>query len=916
MSNWKKHIGRENRKEVSPFDIIFLFTSLFLIIKFILELILKTIAFLINGFIKIIGKITSQNTERNTNKYNTNNETNNLINNNDIKNTYDDNNDNSSNIVVENNNERNIDNFKKAEEKNSEHIQQKKSLDSEKTNIVVSTQNTIKENEYKIENDFKIIDKENLSESKKMLDYYTNELLNKIYDDFKIIGIAYETIDKYKFIILDLKCINCGRTIRKRAYNFFLDKKKCTCFYQKKIEWDKFCNTSCFNDFDNFMNDCKKNMALQHFVINPNKKISKQNILHGTYSDLKNFYKSNPNIYNEVFNEKSREDEIKCPNCGCNIKKSEKKGNLPTCQNCSAMIYDTKNYRYELLVKHLYRKKELDTLYELNMGLISFSCSYSEENKYIHIYNTYDNSLSSKYIILNDELYKCGFSKVKVMNAYYMIGNYTLYLNGKGFVNFDNIYFNFNNKNTAPIIFYQKNDDFLEWVSDEKILYDKDLDEIIFICFEKSNNNNITLNYYKNDILIDKYVGIIDVIKRLPNYCLLIKLNNNEKKMFSILNNQWYEYNGQQTDVINFENTNTNISIDMNSNLISDNIKNILKNIKRINNKKYKRVFFQKKQNKNNLILQKYLEKNFKIEKIKNEFDDDKEEIYYTLIDRDDKEAISFVEYITSKNYYDRDIIGGATIYDCLIDDVFKCLLYKINFKNKLAKIINENLLFIFEDDGKKKYIISSIYDTYSPSNINSEKIINKLLKKYNTDEIGLFSILLYKYGEELAFHLPKNETFEYVNSNGSIIFRNHSITDENKKKYDLIYESLDIEEVKWKSEFTMFKLIKLYFDDAIFQYKFKELGLQSLDVYVPSVNIGFEYQGIQHYETVDIFGGEDELKKRIENDKKKKKICKENNIDLIEWKYDEKINKMVLDEKLLHYKQKVEKTYKFTTFD
>lgn len=124
------------------------------------------------------------------------------------------------------------------------------------------------------------------------------------------------------------------------------------------------------------------------------------------------------------------------------------------------------------------------------------------------------------------------------------------------------------------------------------------------------------------------------------------------------------------------------------------------------------------------------------------------------------------------------------------------------------------------------------------------------------------------------------------------------------KKKYNDIYHSLvekGIVTPKWKSEYEMFKLIKRFFNDAVYQYKAKWLGNQSLDVYIPSKRIGIEYQGEQHYRLIEHFGGKESFEKRKELDRQKKELCTKNDVMLIEWKYSEPINEMILKNKIKH---------------
>lgn len=62
------------------------------------------------------------------------------------------------------------------------------------------------------------------------------------------------------------------------------------------------------------------------------------------------------------------------------------------------------------------------------------------------------------------------------------------------------------------------------------------------------------------------------------------------------------------------------------------------------------------------------------------------------------------------------------------------------------------------------------------------------------------------------------------------------------------------------------------------------------------------EYDGRQHFESVDYFGGEDHFKKTVEHDKMKNDYCLKNNISLLRIRYDEKV-----EEKLGKYLKSID---------
>lgn len=75
-------------------------------------------------------------------------------------------------------------------------------------------------------------------------------------------------------------------------------------------------------------------------------------------------------------------------------------------------------------------------------------------------------------------------------------------------------------------------------------------------------------------------------------------------------------------------------------------------------------------------------------------------------------------------------------------------------------------------------------------------------------------------------------------------------------------------------------------------------------DFYLPNQNLLIEYQGIQHYEPREIFGGVDSFNIQVKNDNIKRKYAKDNNYNLLEISYKvDKYNsiKEVIEKKLVN---------------
>jgi len=74
--------------------------------------------------------------------------------------------------------------------------------------------------------------------------------------------------------------------------------------------------------------------------------------------------------------------------------------------------------------------------------------------------------------------------------------------------------------------------------------------------------------------------------------------------------------------------------------------------------------------------------------------------------------------------------------------------------------------------------------------------------------------------------------------------------------------------------------------------------GLE-LDIFIPHLNLGIEYQGLQHFEPVSHWGGEEAFERTRERDIRKKHLCTLNNVRLVYFSYNEQITEELVKVRL-----------------
>lgn len=96
----------------------------------------------------------------------------------------------------------------------------------------------------------------------------------------------------------------------------------------------------------------------------------------------------------------------------------------------------------------------------------------------------------------------------------------------------------------------------------------------------------------------------------------------------------------------------------------------------------------------------------------------------------------------------------------------------------------------------------------------------------------------------------------------------------------------------KSKGEYFIENILKSLNIDFISQKRFEDCKNKKplpFDFYLPKLNICIEYDGLQHYHSVEFWGGEERFKDRQINDQIKNQYCKDHDIQLIRIPYTQK---------------------------
>ncbi len=267
---------------------------------------------------------------------------------------------------------------------------------------------------------------------------------------------------------------------------------------------------------------------------------------------------------------------------------------------------------------------------------------------------------------------------------------------------------------------------------------------------------------------------------------------------------------------------------------------------------------------------------------IKNIFAEDDTKNWVAIFDPSDQKSIGMMfRIVYSSIVFKGDNFGGYKLFHRGLMYYADCLQYN----GQPLEPEWPNVLAHFQG-------ISIRRDT-NPRIILESRRVSKMLVRlgYFNDEYEMFFNLWYVLLPFLQGIYEKAKSF--------LENKNNTWADEVKAlQSQMVAEGIIVS--KWKSEQTLFTLVKKEYPDALFQFRPRWLEPQNLDIYIPSINVGIEYQGIQHYESIDFFGGEEAFAHRKELDARKKNLCATNGLRLIAWPYTDEISLLNLEAKIL----------------
>lgn len=196
----------------------------------------------------------------------------------------------------------------------------------------------------------------------------------------------------------------------------------------------------------------------------------------------------------------------------------------------------------------------------------------------------------------------------------------------------------------------------------------------------------------------------------------------------------------------------------------------------------------------------------------------------------------------------------------------------KSDLINTHAELYLEKVVIVFSEYGEKHGGWFELID----------KRFSKLTTPMDYFLLNSMNLELQKFDKK-----PKFEVYNYFTLAFGIDGLQSTLRQLTTKAENLVRKEIgeSKKEVSWWMETLLFEHIKkeFPFTEIIQHGKPDWIGKQHYDIWIPEWKIAIELHGEQHFKPIAKWGGEKALAKTIERDSRKRKISKENGVDLLE---------------------------------
>lgn len=273
--------------------------------------------------------------------------------------------------------------------------------------------------------------------------------------------------------------------------------------------------------------------------------------------------------------------------------------------------------------------------------------------------------------------------------------------------------------------------------------------------------------------------------------------------------------------------------------------------------------------------------------------------------------------YIMIKNFNEAlNIIRYKKCYRRISFELFINLIKWTNNEFLFEEYMFYRYRFACEYIPFSKLVINTLDDFYNfVSNTNQFSQIKTIINNSFTVESNYYS----SFTGSIQFNYPliRKQSPYYISlGRKEIICYSYNPTIKSKKEILDLFNSLEAyyredtglykRGISSDGEAVVYLHLRKYLkeNEIILQYSPEWLKPQRVDLFIPSLNLAIEYQGRQHFEAIEYFGGQKTFEEQQIRDKIKKSLAEEKGVKLEYITYEEDIQERILEIKNKYFSE------------